>query len=36
MYFDWIHDEFNQPVYFAPQRRQLTVDEFVVRLQLFF
>jgi phosphate-selective porin OprO/OprP len=36
MYFDWIHDEFNQPVFFAPGRRQLTVDEFVVRLQLFF
>jgi phosphate-selective porin OprO and OprP len=36
MYFDWIHDEFNQPVLFAPGRRQLTVDEFLVRFQLYF
>jgi phosphate-selective porin OprO/OprP len=36
MYFDWIHDEFNQPVIFAPGRRQKTVDEFLVRLQLYF
>jgi phosphate-selective porin OprO/OprP len=36
MYFDWNHSEFNQPVYFAPGRRQLTSDLFWVRLQIYF
>jgi phosphate-selective porin OprO/OprP len=36
MYFDWAHAEFNQPVFFAPGRRQLTSDVFMVRMQLFF
>jgi phosphate-selective porin OprO/OprP len=36
MSFDWIHDEFNQPVFFAPGRRQLTADSFLVRFQMFF
>jgi phosphate-selective porin OprO/OprP len=36
MFFDWNHAEFNQPVLYAPNKRQLTSDEFLVRLQLFF
>jgi phosphate-selective porin OprO/OprP len=36
LYFDWEHVEFNQPVIFAPGRRQLTSDLFLVRLQLNF
>ncbi len=36
MYFEWGHDEFNKPVFFAPGRRQLTSDLFLVRFQLFF
>jgi phosphate-selective porin OprO/OprP len=36
IYFDWNHAEFNQPVFFAPGRRQLTSDTLAVRLQLFF
>jgi phosphate-selective porin OprO/OprP len=36
LYFDWQHAEFNQPILFAPGRRQLTADTFIVRLQLFF
>jgi len=36
LYFDWVHSEFNNPVLFAPGRRQLTSDAFTVRLQLFF
>jgi phosphate-selective porin OprO/OprP len=35
-YFDWNHSEFNQPVLFAPGRRQLTSDLFMARLQLYF
>ena len=34
--FDWEHAVFNQPVLFAPDRRQLTSDLFVARIQLFF
>jgi phosphate-selective porin OprO/OprP len=34
--FDWEHAEFNQPVLFAPGRRQLTSDLFLARIQLFF
>jgi phosphate-selective porin OprO/OprP len=34
--FDWEHAEFNQPVIFAPGRRQLTSDLFLLRLQLYF
>jgi phosphate-selective porin OprO and OprP len=34
--FDWNHAEFNQPVLFAPNRRQLTSDLFMARLQLYF
>jgi phosphate-selective porin OprO/OprP len=36
MYFDWAHAEFNQPVLFAPNRRQLTSDLFMVRFQMYF
>jgi phosphate-selective porin OprO and OprP len=36
LYFDWNHAEFNQPVLFAPGRRQLTSDMFMLRLQLYF
>jgi phosphate-selective porin OprO/OprP len=36
VYFGWNHAEFNQPVIFAPGRRQLTSDEFLLRLQLYF
>ncbi|MEA2593340.1 MAG: phosphate-selective porin OprO and OprP, partial [Actinomycetota bacterium] len=35
-FFDWNHAEFNQPVIFAPNRRQLTSDMFMARLQLYF
>jgi phosphate-selective porin OprO/OprP len=36
IYFDWNHAEFNNPVEFAPNRRQKTSDAFVVRFQLYF
>jgi phosphate-selective porin OprO and OprP len=36
MYFGWEHDVFNQPVLFAPGRRQLTSDQAWVRFQIFF
>jgi phosphate-selective porin OprO and OprP len=36
VYFGWNHAEFNQPVIFAPGRRQLTSDMFLLRLQLYF
>jgi phosphate-selective porin OprO and OprP len=36
MYFGWNHSEFNQPVLFAPNRRQLTSDLFLVRFQVYF
>jgi phosphate-selective porin OprO/OprP len=36
MYFGWCHSEFNQPVLFAPGRRQLTSDLFMARLQIYF
>ena len=36
VYFDWQHAEFNQPVVFAPGRRQLNSDMFMLRFQLFF
>ena len=36
VYFEWEHSDFNQPVVFAPGRRQLTSDMFLLRLQLFF
>ena len=35
-YFVWQHSEFNQPVIFAPNRRQETGDMFMARIQLFF
>jgi phosphate-selective porin OprO/OprP len=34
--FDWNHAEFNQPVLYAPGKRQLTSDMFMLRFQLFF
>ncbi len=34
--FDWEHGGFNQPILFAPGRRQATSDLFVARIQLFF
>ena len=36
LYFDWQHADFNNPVIFAPGRRQLTSDMFLVRFQLYF
>jgi phosphate-selective porin OprO/OprP len=36
IYFDWNHSEFGQPVQFAPGRKQLTSDLFLVRFQLYF
>ena len=36
IYFDWNHAVFNQPVIFAPGRRQLTSDMFLLRFQLYF
>lgn len=36
VYFDWNHAEFNQPVVFAPGRRQLTSDLFLLRFQIYF
>jgi phosphate-selective porin OprO and OprP len=36
MYFDWNHAEFNQPVVFAPGRRQSASDTFWVRFQMYF
>jgi phosphate-selective porin OprO/OprP len=34
--FDWNHAEFNNPVVFAPGRRQLTSDTFWARMQIYF
>jgi phosphate-selective porin OprO/OprP len=34
--FDWNHAEFNQPVLYAPGKRQLTSDAFMLRFQLYF
>jgi phosphate-selective porin OprO/OprP len=34
--FDWEHSEFNQPVLYAPNKRQLNADLFLARIQLFF
>jgi len=34
--FEWEHAEFNQPVLYAPGKRQLTSDMFLLRLQMFF
>jgi phosphate-selective porin OprO and OprP len=34
--FDWNHCEFGSPVLFAPNRRQLTADTFMLRFQIFF
>jgi phosphate-selective porin OprO/OprP len=36
MYFDWIRDEFNQPVFYAPGHRQWQANSFLVRCQLYF
>jgi len=36
MYFDWIRDGFNQPVFYAPGHRQWQANQFLVRLQLYF
>jgi len=36
LYFDWQHAEYNQPVLFAPGRRQSNSDLFLVRFQLYF
>ena len=36
LYFDWQHAAYNQPVIFAPGRRQATSDLFLVRFQLYF
>jgi phosphate-selective porin OprO/OprP len=35
-YFDWNHDEFNQPVIYAPNHRQKTSDLFLARFQIYF
>lgn len=35
-YFDWQHAEYNEPIIFAPNKRQLTSDTFIARLQLYF
>lgn len=35
-YFTWNHAEFNQPVLFAPNRRQSTSDLFTARFQIYF
>jgi phosphate-selective porin OprO/OprP len=35
-YFTWEHAVFNQPVIFAPNRRQETSDMFMARIQLYF
>ena len=34
--FEWEHAEFNQPVLYAPNKRQLTSDMFLLRFQLYF
>ncbi len=34
--FEWEHAGFNQPVLYAPGKRQLTSDMFLLRLQLYF
>lgn len=34
--FDWEHSMFNQPVIYAPGKRQLTTDLFLARIQLYF
>jgi phosphate-selective porin OprO/OprP len=36
MYFDWAHDEFNQPIFFAPGRSTKTQNLLTWRIQLFF
>ena len=36
VYMGWEHDGFNNPVVFAPGRRQTTVDQAWVRFQIFF
>jgi phosphate-selective porin OprO and OprP len=36
LYFDWNHAEFNEPVLFAPGRRQKTSDMALIRVQIFF
>ena len=36
LYFDWQHAAYNQPVIYAPGKRQLTSDLFLVRFQLYF
>ena len=36
LYFEWEHAVFNQPVIYAPGKRQLTSDMFLVRFQLYF
>jgi phosphate-selective porin OprO/OprP len=35
-YLDWQHAVFGEPVLFAPGRRQLTSDMFLLRMQLYF
>jgi phosphate-selective porin OprO and OprP len=35
-YLDWNHAEFNNPVLYAPGKRQLTSDMFWLRVQLYF
>ena len=35
-YLDWQHAVFGEPVIFAPGRRQLTSDMFMLRMQLYF
>ncbi len=36
LYFDWQHAAYNEPVVYAPGKRQLTSDMFLVRFQLYF
>jgi len=36
LYFDWQHAAYNEPVIFAPGKRQTTSDMFLVRFQLYF
>jgi phosphate-selective porin OprO/OprP len=35
-YFDWQHAEYDQPIIYAPGKRQGTSDTFIARLQLYF
>ena len=36
MYFSWIYDGYNQPVFYAPGKRSFDSNSFLVRFQLYF